>query len=188
MSGLITIPAEAEGRRSPKKPDWSSLEAVAERLLAEADEQVLAIRHAAESECAEILAAARAEASRALALARNEGEVNARRAGEQILAVARSDARSRVLAARRNVYDTLRRSAVEEVRQRASGGRCAVLEEQIRTTLEARLGAGAAIEGGLSATTGIVAHVGRRRAAIDAATLVDASIRAMAARIEAVWR
>ena len=151
-----------------------------------------------------ILSAAKARHERALAdadrraadlvdEARAQGVLDAEVAGAARLAAARRQGRDVVLRARSEVYDEVRRAAIDSLCRVAESPDAAHLAERLATGALSRLaGARRETAGGTPRVvrgSGMTVEVadGRRRVAVDAEGLVDEVLQAMAGEVEQLW-
>jgi hypothetical protein len=182
----------SSGRRNPR---WdaapgdtgTALAPVARALLAAAEARARAEHAAADEDVRAELGRAHADAERLLAEAREEGRRAGGHVAAALLVVARREARSTVLAARRRAYETLEHSAVEALVERAGTDEGRQLAQRMEELVRDRIGGSAPRP---SAGTGglvTVAELGNRRASLGPSDLVDLALASMADQIETLW-
>ncbi|GAA3293272.1 hypothetical protein Dvina_32325 [Dactylosporangium vinaceum] len=132
----------------------------------------------ADARAAATLAGARAGAQLALRDARAAGTAEARALGADDLAGWQLEARTIVLAARRERYDEVRRQALDRLRR-------AGLEPTLRARIVGVLGTDADIEP--VPAGGLVGRAGERTVDCSLTALVDHAMSKVAGRIEEAW-
>jgi len=165
----------------------SALEPVSETLIATARQRVEEDRARVQEDMRVELARAHAEAARLLAEARAEGASAAEWIASFQLTAARRLARETVLGARRRVYETLRRDAIEALARRTSTTEGQLLVRQLSSLVDERLGGGASVHRVGPDTVTVEAESGNRRMAIGPALLIDHVLLSMAEEIEGLW-
>lgn len=164
-----------------------TLAPVARSLVDGAAADARGLRAMAETDAGAALETARSHAAQILADARAEGVRLASRLAAQQLVGTRRAARQTVLEARRDVYEDLRRSAVDALVKMATAPEGRWLEARIAELARAPLGPAASVRrvgaDGLTA----VAELGARRATLGPEGLVDLVLGSMAAEVEGLW-
>jgi hypothetical protein len=165
----------------------TSLAPVEAALLADAHRRALLILETEEAHGRAELAKARAIADALLEGARVGGESAAERQAAVELATTRREAHGLVLAARRQAYEALRRSALEEMERRAGTEEAVRLKERLAVLARTRLGEGATVQQGAPREIGIVAVAGNRVALVSLEELVDHHLALLAPQVEGLW-
>jgi len=165
----------------------TSLSPVETALLDDAHNRALSILEAEEARGRSELARARATVAELLEQARTMGEAVAERKAALELALARGEAHGLVLGARRRLYETLRRSALDELESRAGSEDAIALGERLDALARACLGEGAAARQGESHALGASVTAGNRVATVSLEELVDYHLARLAERVEELW-
>jgi cell division septum initiation protein DivIVA len=156
-------------------------------LLADARAEAEQTIRAAGQQAQALVAQAREEAARLVASARAEGEAEAAVEADRWLALARSDARTEILEARREQYETLRREAQAAAQSlRGTAGYERLLARLERRARE-QLGAAATLERD-AAAGGLVARAGKRQVDYTLVALVERCLERVSAEVERLWR
>jgi tRNA(Ile2) C34 agmatinyltransferase TiaS len=125
--------------------------------------------------------------------ARVQGGLVADQAGAAQLALARRQARELVLKARGEIYEAVRRAAVDALSHAGAGADAGLLVERLAGDAVAQLarsrGARGAVASPIVRKAGMTVEVvdGRRRVAVDEVSLVDEVLQAMGDEVEQLW-
>lgn len=125
--------------------------------------------------------------------ARVQGGLVADQAGAAQLALARRQAREVVLRARGEIYEELRRAAVDALSRAGAGADAGRLVERLAGDAVAQLarsqGTGGGVASPIVRKAGMTVEVvdGRRRVAVDEVSLVDEVLQAMGDEVEQLW-
>lgn len=149
----------------------------AERTVTVAQEERRARLDEAQRRAAQIVASARAA-----------GEADARAEAARTTATARRRARSVTLAARRDLYEELRRQALAAAAQLQTKPSYPELLQRLERAARADLGADAVVEVDPGAGGGVVARDGSRIVDYSLPALVDRCVGALGERVEELWR
>ena len=165
----------------------AGLEPVRNALAESARRNVADERARVEDEVRLDMARVHVEVDGILARARTEGAGAAGWIAALQLAAARRDAREMVLGARRRVYQSLRREAIDAIEARASTPEGQMLVERLSVLVSERLGGDARVNRTGPGTLAVEAESGLRRAAIGPASLVDYVLSSMTEEVEGLW-
>lgn len=164
-----------------------TLEIVRDSLLADARAAAERVRSEAEAEASERLAQARRDADALVAAAREQGAAEGRHAAVVDEAGARVRARGEVLAARREVYDELRRAAREALLGLREATDYGDLLERLEAAARRDLGPAAEVEIDPPDAGGVRAIAGSRRVDYTLATLADRCIDDLGPALRRLW-
>lgn len=164
----------------------------AERLrtsfLAQAAEDAERTIAAANDARRERLAEAKRRGAEIVASARAAGEIDARREAARIVGAARRRARSTTLAARLELYEGLRRRALEAAAELRTKPSYAGILERLERAARSDLGASAVVELDAGEAGGVVARAGSKLVDYSLSALVDRCIETLGERVEELWR
>ncbi|WP_067453163.1 hypothetical protein [Actinomadura macra] len=158
---------------------------VRDALLGRAREQAADVRASGEREAAALLATARAEAARILDEARAAGRADGAAAAAAERSRTRSEARTVVLAARRQAYGELCRRVRAEVRERCTGASGPETVRRLTTLARRRLGPAA--ETAEAPGGGLVARTAHAELDLSADVLAERAVAALGAEVARLW-
>jgi vacuolar-type H+-ATPase subunit E/Vma4 len=169
------LPGEALGALIPVQTALrAQAQAAADTVLAEAHRDAEQVRAEARRHAMEILAAGRAE-----------GEQEAAAAVAARLIKRRREAQAVILAARRALYDELRRRCREAARTLSEDPEYPILQQQLTKHAMVRLGTTASVRE--SAEGGVVAVDGSRRLDLSLPALADHELDRLGGEVEGMW-
>lgn len=162
-----------------------ALDPVRAELLRAAHADAAALSARAATEAAGVLDRARADAAAILDDARRQGEADGATASRDLLRRARREARSRILSARRETYDELRRAVAGRAGELCRRDDYGDLHERLEQLARALLGPGAQVtrhpEGG------VVARAPGRRVDLSLTTLADRALHRLGGEVRDLW-
>lgn len=165
-----------------------NVERLRSSVLAQAAEEAERTIAAAKEKQSQRLAETERRGAEIVASARAAGEVDARLEAARSLAAARRRARSLTLAARLELYEALRREALEAAAVLRTEPSYPRLLERLEQAARTDLGADAVVERDAGGIGGILAHAGGRLVDYSLPALVDRCIETLGARVEELWR
>jgi len=155
-----------------------------EQVRAEAEQAAAA----AEKEHAVRLAEAQRDARQLIADARAAGTKDAAEEAARIEAGARRQARGRVFAARRELYEDLRAATVQQAQGLRGGERYAALLDCLTAAARAQLGADAELEVDPAESGGVIGRKGPRLVDYTLPALTGRCIAALGPRAQELWQ
>lgn len=164
-----------------------TLDAARDALLADARERAAGMLAAADAETAERTARARREADALVARARARGEVEGRVAAARTVAVERSFARMKVLAAQRAASDEFRGRARIAVLALRDAPDYPDLLDRLAALARRDLGDGTELERDPPDVGGVRARTGTRSVDYTLVALADRCVEALGSRLQRLW-
>jgi len=158
-------------------------EATLSRARSAAEESISEVRAEAEAR----KAACAAEATQLVAQARSDGQDSASRELVADERLTRRRARETVLAARRDLYERVRREAVESLLARQGSDEYARLIGALQSRATEQLGAEVRCSEPPSGQGGLIAEAEGRRVTYSLDALVDDELRRRGIEIESLW-
>jgi hypothetical protein len=165
-----------------------NVEALRRVVLDQAAEEAARAVQAAERHRLESVAKARSGADSVVEGGRSAGEADGRAEAARQAVAARRRARSRLLAARRGLYEQLQRQSLAAAQEFRAQSAYPALVERLERAARAELGDDAVIEldpGGLG---GLIARAGPRMVDYSLPALVGRCVEALGVSVEELWR